>query len=75
MEIQVLKAKEVEIPIPMQPPAERSKESLGQPDYVTKLRQRFLAGEELGPEDLRRIMVAAAEGGGGGGGNGNCNLC
>ena len=66
MEIQVLKAKEVEIPMTPTRPA------LAEPEYITKLRQRFLSGDEVGPEDLRRLMVASAEGGGG---NGNCNIC
>lgn len=62
MEIKVLRAKEVEIP--MSPP-------LVEPEYVTKLRARFLSGGEVGPEDMRRLLVSAAESGG----NGNCHLC
>jgi hypothetical protein len=59
---QILRASNVEVPLTAAQPA-------FDPE-VLKLRSDFLAGRELSPDDLRRVVQEAAEGG-----NGNCNIC
>jgi hypothetical protein len=62
--IQVLRASQVEVPMAPSQPLPMS------PEFI-RIRADFIAGKELSPADLRRIMIRAAEGGG----NGNCGLC
>jgi hypothetical protein len=68
MEVQILTAKEVSIPIFPPKTDEMAPE-------VMQLRADFLAGKQLSREDLGNMMAQAVESGSGGGGNGNCNIC
>ena len=61
VDAKILKAQYVEIPMAPQDPL---------PPEILRLRSDFLAGRELSPMDLKRIILASDEGG-----NGNCNIC
>jgi hypothetical protein len=61
-DVQVLRAKDVEIPLV------GSREGFS--PEVLKLRADFIAGKKLAAEDLNRLVLESAEGG-----NGNCNIC
>ena len=71
MEVQILTAKEVSIPI--FPP--KTDEGATPAPEVMQLRADFLAGKQLSREELGTMMAQAVESGSGGGGNGNCNIC
>ncbi len=62
MEVQVIRAANVEIPVVMQPPS-------SDPELAA-LEQRFAAGEDLSKEELQTLARKPS-----GGGNGNCNVC
>jgi len=71
MEVQILTAKEVSIPI--FPPKTDEAAATAAPE-VMKLRADFLAGKQLSREELGTMMAQAVESGSGSG-NGNCNIC
>lgn len=62
MEVRVLRAKDVEIPL------KAKEEESGE---IIALRGKFFAGENLSPDDLKRLTLEAVTRMG----NGDCNVC
>jgi len=62
MEVRILRAKDVEIPL--QPREEEA-------EAVAKLRTKYLAGEDLPANDLKRLVLESVARMG----NGDCNVC
>jgi len=62
MEVRILRAKDVEIPL--KPKEEES-------EAITNLRSKFFAGDDLSSNDLKRLVLESVARAG----NGDCNVC